>query len=262
VVSLLSDPEIRAAYVAQPPSKLESALATARATHGIEIVSESYGKLSRVGVEEWLSELQCSPVSLERYYAVLTELERTREGTEANGALLTKAAGNENARLNGPEDSVECRLGGSRRLLVGSYGTNGQRSNFSNYGDCVDLYAPGEDVIVHLPGDWLFPLSGTSFAAPLVTRLLSMTSPRPFDPDTAKANLLGQRGADSKISRNRFPSTMLWSMTTQTDAAGSQALQTSVRPLRPSPRQVTHLAWHNAVWPIAWVQARRRFSSL
>jgi hypothetical protein len=124
--------------------------------------------------------------------------------------LLTKAAGNENARLGGPADSLDCRPGDAAQLLVGSYGLDEERTSFTNFGPCVDAYAPGELVIAPLPGDWLMLLSGTSFSAPLVSRLLATTSPAPFAVASARASLLALREPNGDIAKRYFPQDLLY----------------------------------------------------
>ncbi|TKA83534.1 hypothetical protein B0A55_00483 [Friedmanniomyces simplex] len=61
-------------------------------------------------------------------------------------------------------------------ITVGSVGMDAaHRSSFSNYGDCVDVYAPGEDVISAWIGgrDMVNSLSGTSMATPHVTGIVA-----------------------------------------------------------------------------------------
>lgn len=60
-------------------------------------------------------------------------------------------------------------------ITVGAVGMNAQRSSFSNYGDCVDVYAPGENVISAWPGapNMVNSLSGTSMATPHVTGIVA-----------------------------------------------------------------------------------------
>ncbi|GAB7364929.1 hypothetical protein MBLNU230_g5717t1 [Neophaeotheca triangularis] len=60
-------------------------------------------------------------------------------------------------------------------ITVGSVGMDDVRSDFSNYGACVDVYAPGEDIISAWPGDpnFINSLSGTSMATPHVTGIVA-----------------------------------------------------------------------------------------
>ncbi|ALG12088.1 S8 family peptidase [Kibdelosporangium phytohabitans] len=83
----------------------------------------------------------------------------------ADGVVAVVAAGNDS------DDA--CRHSPSRvreALTVGSIGGSDYRSYFSNYGSCVDLFAPGESITSAYNGsdtDW-GDLSGTSMATPHV----------------------------------------------------------------------------------------------
>lgn len=52
-------------------------------------------------------------------------------------------------------------------IAVGSFDTSFRRSAFSNYGPWVDIYAPGEELVVPDRIDWFAKTDGTSAAAPL-----------------------------------------------------------------------------------------------
>jgi subtilisin family serine protease len=53
-------------------------------------------------------------------------------------------------------------------LTVGASNSSDQQAWFSNYGSCVDLYAPGEGITSAWPGGSSYTLDGTSMASPHV----------------------------------------------------------------------------------------------
>ena len=91
--------------------------------------------------------------------------------------LTVVAAGNDGVEIDSGSDSLSCDLGDPKSLLVGAYNPGTlARNSFSNYGACVNLYAPGQAIVVEYAGGWLIWASGTSFAAPLTARYASMAS--------------------------------------------------------------------------------------
>jgi subtilisin family serine protease len=82
------------------------------------------------------------------------------------GFFYAVAAGNEStdacngspARL-GPMDGV---------MTVAATDSNEQEASFSNYGNCVDIWAPGVDILSTKMGGGTLVLSGTSMASPHV----------------------------------------------------------------------------------------------
>jgi subtilisin family serine protease len=256
--ALLADADVRAAYVQRPRATVDDALADVRSRQQIGLVNESFAHLSRQSIEFLLRAAGCPAVSLGSYFGTLGALERGFEDAHAEpGVLFVQSAGNDGAPENDPSDDVDCRLDDPHMVLVGSYDNSGVRSSFTNYGDCVDVYAPGERVIVTLPGDWLFPLDGTSFAAPLVVRLLTLRAPLPFSAVAAHQALIDLRQPDRDIARGEFPSNILYDPPA---AATTGALTLGSPPVaaRPRLRTPSSRALRRWLWPIRWISQGRR----
>lgn len=87
------------------------------------------------------------------------------------GALVVAAAGNENVDACGTSPARTPDI-----LTVGASDQNDARASFSNYGSCVDLFAPG----VMIPSAWyssttaLAYMDGTSSACPAVTGAVAL----------------------------------------------------------------------------------------
>jgi len=89
----------------------------------------------------------------------------------------------------------------------------GQRptfSSFSNVGECVSFFAPGEQIVTESPNGFLAVVDGTSFAAPLVVRRLSLmpvgTTP------SAMHDVLSAEGA--LLPTDWFPAELLYGSAT------------------------------------------------
>ena len=90
------------------------------------------------------------------------------------GIVVVAAAGNGDD-LGNPVDTRLCcpaHLGDC--IVVGACDSESLAGYFSNYGDSVDVAAPGVDVISYFPGGTLQSLDGTSMAAPHISALAAM----------------------------------------------------------------------------------------
>mgnify|MGYP003624086124 CR=1 FL=1 len=116
-------------------------------------------------------------------------------GASAAGIHVSVAAGNDGIDACG---STPAHLGGanSNVVTVGSININNQVSTFSNIGKCVDIYAPGEQILsAWSTGDTIINfLSGTSMACPHTTGvmayLMAQDPSLAQDPAALKAKLL------------------------------------------------------------------------
>jgi subtilisin family serine protease len=88
----------------------------------------------------------------------------------ADGMIVVAAAGNQNrdACLYSPASETTA-------ISVGAIDKTELRASYSNYGTCVDIFAPGSDLV----GAWVGPSntyrssSGTSNAAPIVSGIVA-----------------------------------------------------------------------------------------
>lgn len=96
-------------------------------------------------------------------------------GASDAGIHISVAAGNDGADACG---STPAHLGGanSNVVTVGAVNINNKISSFSNIGKCVDIYAPGEQILSSWStGDNIINfLSGTSMACPHTTGVMAV----------------------------------------------------------------------------------------
>ena len=119
----------------------------------------------------------------------------------ASGVAVVVAAGNSNtdACTSSPARAASA-------ITVGATAINDSRASFSNFGSCLDLFAPGANITSTMPGNSTAILSGTSMAAPHVAGVaavaLSLTAMTPaqlatYLTDNATAGAVGAAGTSS-----------------------------------------------------------------
>lgn len=85
-----------------------------------------------------------------------------------NGCIVVFSSGNNNGAIDSPANSD------SRIIVVGAIDRTGSRASFSNYGNSLDVVAPGDNVYTLHPSNNTTIVSGTSFATPQVAGLAAM----------------------------------------------------------------------------------------
>jgi hypothetical protein len=110
-----------------------------------------------------------------------------------------------------------------------------------------------------MAGNFLFPLSGTSFASPMLLRVMLSTSPAPFAPDSARAAILALRAPNGAVPFRAFPSDLIYdpnhvAATSALVATGAPVLTSVVvgRPRAPGARALARV-----LGPIRWTRRHR-----
>lgn len=119
------------------------------------------------------------------------------EAAIESGVLFAVAAGNDNK--NACDYSP---AGAESAITVGATNRRDTRSYFSNYGECVDIFAPGQDITAAWIGgtDEVKTISGTSMASPHVAGVLALlVAEHDLSPSDLKTKVI-ELASSEKIS--------------------------------------------------------------
>jgi len=86
------------------------------------------------------------------------------DNVKAEGLVVVVAAGNSN-----DDACYSSPAAAEGAFTVGASNIEDARASFSNYGICVDIFAPGRNILSTYIGNTFSYLSGTSMACPVVT---------------------------------------------------------------------------------------------
>jgi len=99
-----------------------------------------------------------------------------------HGVVIVAASGNDNTERPGYPAAY------SEVLAVSATDSNEARAEYSNYGDYIDVAAPGSSIPSTYPGSRYAALSGTSMASPHVAALASLV--RAVNPDLSNEEVM------------------------------------------------------------------------
>ncbi len=118
--------------------------------NGVDIISNSWGSSTRHDVLE------------EAIDSALTK------GRDGKGCVIVFAAGNDNHIVSYPANYRD------NILTVGAIDSTGVRTYYSNYGDKLDVVAPGHYILSTIPGNTIGWMNGTSMACPHVAGVAAL----------------------------------------------------------------------------------------
>ena len=150
------------------------------ANHGAVISQNSWGYVADINNDGKISNEELerikkmsigsadrAAVDYFRRYAGCDSNGNQKADSPMKGGIVIFAAGNDNLPY-GPPASYE------GILAVGAMDKNGRKASFSNYGDWVDICAPGVDILSTYPNNQYGRSNGTSMACPHVSGVAAL----------------------------------------------------------------------------------------
>ena len=119
-------------------------------------------------------------------------LNAATDALAADGVLPVVAAGNSTEDACGVSPASA-----GQALTVGATDQTDHQSDFSNYGSCVSVFAPGENIVSAKLGGGSVALSGTSMSAPHATGVALLY--KAANPSASAADVAGWIGAESTM---------------------------------------------------------------
>lgn len=116
----------------------------------------------------------------------------------ADGITVVVAAGNSNKDACGTSPARE-----PIAITVGATSQSDTRASFSNFGRCLDIFAPGVEILSTMPGSRYSQLNGTSMAAPHVAGVaaLILEANPTLSPGQVSSLILGGSTSGQVVSR-------------------------------------------------------------
>ncbi|KAJ7253214.1 peptidase S8/S53 domain-containing protein [Mycena rebaudengoi] len=117
------------------------------------------------------------------------------------GMHIVVAAGNDK------EDQCCETIPDLGQISVGATNIEDKKADFSNFGPCVDLYAPGESILAaRIDSQVLGPMDGTSFAAPMISGMIAtiISKSGNLSPTKMKQKIIADAGNGSVVDLAQY----------------------------------------------------------